>query len=237
MGDSSFSLTTFSPSGKLVQIEHALAAVNSQGRPALGLKARNGVVLATEKKLLGQTGLLDESTVRKVEPVDDHIGVVYAGMPADYRVILARTRREAVGYWHIHRRPIPVRQLVKKVAGIVQEFTQSGGVRPFGVSLLFAGYDDLHGFQLYQVDPSGAYFGWKATALGRDSQDAKTFLEKRHNDSLELDDAIHVSLLTVKEGFEGVMDEKGVEVGVVNDNGKFRVLTPPEVKDYLSEVE
>lgn len=59
----------------------------------------------------------------------------------------------------------------------MQEFTQSGGVRPFGVSILFAGFDD-DGPQLYQIDPSGAYFGWKATAIGKDSDSAKTFLER-----------------------------------------------------------
>jgi 20S proteasome subunit alpha 3 len=42
----------------------------------------------------------------------------------------------------------------------------SAGLRPFGVSLLYIGYDDLYKFQLYQSDPSGNYSGWKATAIG-----------------------------------------------------------------------
>ena len=83
-----------------------------------------------------------------------------------------------------------------------QEYTQSGGVRPFGLSLLVAGYDD-NGPQLYQVDPSGAYFGWKATAIGKNHINAKNFLEKRYNEEMELDDAVHTALLTLREGFEG----------------------------------
>ena len=117
-----------------------------------------------------------------------------------------------------------------------QEFTQSGGVRPFGLSLLVAGYDD-NGPQLFQVDPSGAYFGWKATvrplhppthppipsiqqriqtasfspthppnstqAIGKNHVNAKNFLEKRYNEEMELDDAVHTALLTLREGFEG----------------------------------
>lgn len=68
-------------------------------------------------------------------------------------------------------------ELVREMGAIMQEFTQSGGVRPFGVSLLIAGYDDA-GPQLFQVDPSGAYFGWRASAIGKNFTNAKTFLEK-----------------------------------------------------------
>merc|ERR1719224_43165 len=117
---------------------------------------------------------------------------------------------------------------------MMQEFTQSGGVRPFGVSLMIAGYDDA-GPQLYQVDPSGAFFGWKASAIGKNYVNAKTFLEKRY--SVEIEDAIHTAILTLKEGFEGAITENNIEIGVVGEDRKFRVLTPAEVKDYLSEVE
>lgn len=53
------------------------------------------------------------------------------------------------------------------------------GVRPFGVSLLIAGYDEVNGPSLYQVDPSGSYWAWKASAIGKNMINAKTFLEKR----------------------------------------------------------
>ncbi|XP_014667511.1 PREDICTED: proteasome subunit alpha type-2-like [Priapulus caudatus] len=73
----SFSLTTFSPSGKLVQIEYALAAV-AAGAPSVGIKASNGVVIATEKKQ--KNILYDEHSIHKVQPITKHIGVVYSGM-------------------------------------------------------------------------------------------------------------------------------------------------------------
>lgn len=79
---------------------------------------------------------------------------------------------------------------------------ESGGVRPFGVSLLMAGHDE-NGPQLYQVDPSGSYFAWKASAIGKNMVNAKAFLEKRYSEDMELEDAIHTALLTLKEGFEG----------------------------------
>jgi len=229
----SFSLTTFSPSGKLVQIEYALNAV-AAGRPALGIKAKNGVVLATEKKV--PSALVDETSLRKIENLSDNIGVVYAGMVPDYRVLLRRGRKAAQQYFSFYRDPIPVSQLVREEAAIMQEFTQSGGVRPFGISLMIAGYDDA-GPQLFQVDPSGSYFGWKASAIGKNHVNAKTFLEKRYNEDIELEDAIHTAILTLKEGFEGAITADNIEIGIVSDDRKFKVLTPAEVQDYLGEVE
>eukprot|EP00928_Gymnodinium_smaydae_P015579 TRINITY_DN1576_c0_g1_i1.p1 TRINITY_DN1576_c0_g1~~TRINITY_DN1576_c0_g1_i1.p1 ORF type:complete len:255 (+),score=57.64 TRINITY_DN1576_c0_g1_i1:60-767(+) len=229
----SFSLTTFSPSGKLVQIEYALNAV-AEGPPALGIKAKNGVVLATEKKV--PSALVDETTLRKVENLSDNVGVVYAGMPADYRVLLRRGRKMAQQYYLQHRELIPVSQIVREEAAIMQEFTQSGGVRPFGVSLMIAGYDDK-GPQLFQVDPSGAYFGWKASAIGKNHVNAKTFLEKRYNADIELGDAIHTAILTLKEGFEGGITADNIEIGIVGEDRKFQVLSKETVQDYLSEVE
>jgi len=232
-GEYSFSLTTFSPSGKLVQIEYALNAVNA-GRPALGIKAKNGVVIATEKK--ASTILVDDSSLKKIEPFSQNIGCVFAGMVPDFRVIVKSGRKAAQAYFRVYNDPIPTTQLVRECAAVMQEFTQQGGVRPFGISLLIAGFDD-DGPQLFQVDPSGAYFGWKASAIGKNMQNAKTFLEKRYNADIELEDAIHTAILTLKEGFEGAMTEHNIEIGIVGEDRKFRVLSPAEVKDYLQEVE
>ena len=118
----------------------------------------------------------------------------------------------------------------------MQEFTQQGGVRPLGVSLLMAGYD-ANGPQLYQVDPSGSYFGWKASAIGKNMINAKTFLEKRYSEDMELEDAIHTAILTLKEGFDGQIAANNIEIGIVGEDRKFRILTTAEVSDYLSEVE
>mmetsp|Transcript_29449 Transcript_29449/g.74683 ORF Transcript_29449/g.74683 Transcript_29449/m.74683 type:complete len:234 (-) Transcript_29449:183-884(-) len=233
MSGSEFSLTTFAANGKLLQIEYALNRV-AEGRPALGIKAKNGVVLATEKKVTSP--LVDETTLRKIENLSDSVGMVYAGMPPDYRVLLSRGRKQAQQYFTTYREHQPVSQLVREQAAVMQEFTQSGGVRPFGISLMIAGYDDS-GPQLFQVDPSGSYFAWKASAIGKNHVNAKSFLEKRYNEDMELEDAIHTAILTLKEGFEEAITAENIEIGVVGEDRKFRVLTPAEVQDYLGEVE
>jgi len=232
MSGADFSLTTFSPSGKLVQIEYALNAV-AAGKTALGIKASNGVVIATEKKV--PSVLVDVKSVEKINHLTDNIGVTYSGMGPDNRVLLRRGRKQAQKYYMEYKDPIPCSQLVREVASVMQEFTQRGGVRPFGVSLLVAGYDD-DGPQLYQVDPSGSYWAWKASAIGKNSVNAKTFLERRYNPEMELEDAINTAILTLKEGFEGAINENNIEIGIVSKDRKFRVLTPNEVKDYLNEV-
>eukprot|EP00246_Nothoceros_aenigmaticus_P012275 TRINITY_DN3739_c0_g1_i2.p1 TRINITY_DN3739_c0_g1~~TRINITY_DN3739_c0_g1_i2.p1 ORF type:complete len:236 (-),score=44.40 TRINITY_DN3739_c0_g1_i2:317-1024(-) len=235
MGDRqySFSLTTFSPQGKLVQIEYALMAVGA-GQTSLGIRATNGVVIATEKKL--PPILVDETSVQKIQSITPNIGVAYSGMGPDSRVLVRKSRKQAISYKRLYKEEIPVSQLVRETATVMQEFTQSGGVRPFGVSLLVAGYDD-DGPQLYQVDPSGSYFPWKASAIGKNASNAKTFLEKRYTDDIELEDAVHTAILTLKEGFEGQISGKNIEIGVVGADRKFRVLTPAEVDDYHAEVE
>eukprot|EP00607_Mallomonas_marina_P009319 CAMPEP_0182417974 /NCGR_PEP_ID=MMETSP1167-20130531/2430_1 /TAXON_ID=2988 /ORGANISM="Mallomonas Sp, Strain CCMP3275" /LENGTH=202 /DNA_ID=CAMNT_0024591895 /DNA_START=236 /DNA_END=844 /DNA_ORIENTATION=+ len=199
---------------------------------SLGIRATNGVVIATEKKV--SSVLVDDSEYEKIQLITPSTGFVYAGMGPDFRVLVRNARKSAQKYFLRYREVQPVSQVVRESALVMQEYTQSGGVRPFGVSCLAAGYDD-DGPQLYQIDPSGAAFGWKATAIGKNYINAKNFLERRYNDEVELDDAIHIALLTLRESFEGEMTEKNIEVAVVTSDRVFRVLSPGEVRDYLDE--
>lgn len=213
----------------------------------------NGVVMATEKKT--NSILTEEHSLYKVEQVTDHIGMIYSGMGPDYRLLVRKARKIAQEYFLVYSEPIPTTQLVQRVAHIMQEYTQSGGVRPFGVSLLIAGWNDDRPY-LFQCDPSvsviskriinlqiffftistqGAYFAWKATALGKNHINGKSFLEKRYSEDLELEDAIQTAILTLKESFEGQMTQDNIEIGICNKNG-FKRLSPGEVKDYLATI-
>mmetsp|Transcript_31369 Transcript_31369/g.23305 ORF Transcript_31369/g.23305 Transcript_31369/m.23305 type:complete len:234 (-) Transcript_31369:69-770(-) len=231
MGDMNFSLTTFNKTGKLMQIEYALNRVN-QGRMALGIRAKNGVVIATDKKV--SSVLVDMDDFQKIQAISPTTGFVYAGMGPDFRVVVRDARKNAQKYYLTYREIQPVNQVVRESAQLMQEYTQSGGVRPFGVSCLVAGYDD-EGPQLFQVDPSGSSFGWKATAIGKNYISAKNFLEKRYTEDMELDDAVHIALLTLRESFEGEMNERNIEVAIVGEDRVFKILSTAEVKDYLDE--
>jgi 20S proteasome subunit alpha 2 len=156
--------------------------------------ASNGIVIATEKK--SSSILIDDSMLDKVAVVCPNIGIVYSGMGPDFRVLIAKARKSAQAYWKIYGEYPPTRVLTQEVATVMQQATQSGyvvktlcttflitsghrGVRPYGVSLLVAGWDNNRGPALYQVDPSGSFWAWKASAIGKNMVNAKTFLEKR----------------------------------------------------------
>lgn len=72
------------------------------------------------------------------------------------------------------------------------------GLRPFGVSFLFAGYDKYHGFQLYQSDPSGNYSGWKATSIGANSSNVQGILKQEYDDGMDVEAAkkLAIKILT-----------------------------------------
>jgi 20S proteasome subunit alpha 2 len=130
--------------------------------------------------------------------------------------------------------------LCKQVADLFQEYTQSGGVRPFGIGLIVAGYDEAQGPQIFQIEASGTFYCWKATALGKGASTAKQFLEKRFTDDMDIEDAIHTAILTLKDSFEGELTDKNIEVGVLRTADparEFKVLTQSEIRDYLREVE
>lgn len=231
MSEAFYGLTTFSPSGKLVQIEYATTAAG-KGTTALGVKATDGVVIAAKKK--APSTLVDASSIQKVFVLDEHVGCTYSGMGPDCRVLIDSARKSCQQYKLTYQEPIPVGQLVRQISALYQEFTQSGGVRPFGCSLLVSGVD-ANGYHLYQVDPSGTFWTWKATAIGTGSSDAKSFLEKRYTADMELEDAVHTALLTLKEGFDGQMTPDNTQVGRVVAN-RFEILSADQLRDYLDQI-
>lgn len=181
------------------------------------------------------SALIDEESVEKISVICENIGMVYAGMGPDARVLLSSARKYAQSYFRTYGEYPSVLMLVKHVASVMQEYTQSGGVRPFGVSLLIAGVDQASGASLYQVDPSGAFWAWKASAIGKNMVNAKSFLEKRFSEEQELEDAIHTAILTLKEGFEGLMSAKNIEIGVAYGD-KFHVLSTAQILEYINTI-
>jgi 20S proteasome subunit alpha 3 len=155
--------TIFSPEGRLYQVEYAMEAISNAGA-AIGVLAKDGVVLAAEKRVTSKLLATLKST-EKMYKIDDHVACAVAGIMADANILINTARLSAQRYTLAYQEPMPVEQLVQSLCDTKQGYTQFGGLRPFGVSFLFAGYDKNFGFQLYISDPSGNYGGWKAGAM------------------------------------------------------------------------
>ncbi len=235
-------ITVFSPEGRLYQVEYATEAVR-RGPLAVGVKASDGVVLIGEKHTPHQ--LVDVDSIKKILIIDDHIGTAIAGLHADARKLIDRARIEAQINRLSYDEPISVRSLVIDLCDIKQIYTQYGGLRPFGVSLLVAGVDS-DGPQLYMTDPSGSFWGYKAAAIGRDAETVReTFtnaLQKDYKTGMNLEQALDLALKAMlqttgtKTATEKTEDRAArMEIGMINTTDKrFRILPQSEVREILA---
>ena len=122
-------------------------------------------------------------TPSKIQLLDTHVALAFAGLNADARILVDKARLEAESHRLSVEDPVTIDYITKYVAGVQQRYTQAGGVRPFGIATLVAGFDPAGTPQLYQTDPSGTYSAWKANAIGRNS---KTVCSSRTGLRLEL---------------------------------------------------
>ncbi|KAK6459552.1 nucleophile aminohydrolase [Scheffersomyces xylosifermentans] len=184
--------TIFSPEGRLYQVEYAQEAISMAGT-AIGILSTEGVVLACEKKVTSK--LLDnDGSAEKLYVISDNMICAVAGMTADASILVNNARVNAQSYLKTYNEEIPCEILIKRVCDVKQGYTQHGGLRPFGVSFLYAGYDDRYEFQLFTSNPSGNYSGWKATSIGANNSAAQTLLKKDYKDELTLKEACELAI-------------------------------------------
>lgn len=184
--------TIFSPEGRLYQVEYAQEAISNAGT-AIGILSEEGVVLACEKKFTSK--LLDnDGSAEKLYFINDQMMCAVAGMTADALILVNNARVNAQQYLKTYNEEIPCELLIKRVCDVKQGYTQHGGLRPFGVSFIYAGFDDRYLFQLYTSNPSGNYSGWKATSIGANNSAAQTLLKKDYKDDLLLKDACELAV-------------------------------------------
>jgi len=198
-------VTTFSPEGRLHQVEYAVEAINKAGT-AVGLLATDGVVMAGEKQKA--TKLLESpKSSEKIYKIDDHMATVVAGLTADANILINAARVAAQRYRYQYGEPVPVEQLVETVCNQKQLYTQYGGQRPFGVKFLFAGYDAHVGYQLYMSDPSGNYSGWKATCMGQNANSGQSLLKNEYDPSMDSEQCVKLALRVLNKTMESLSAE------------------------------
>ena len=182
----------YSPEGRIIQTEYARESVR-RGSIAIGIKSKNGVVLAGLLRVVD----LEEPDL-KIHKISDKIQAIFAGVAADGRVLISRSRLEAEIFRLTYAVPIDVRGLAIKIGDYVQIFTQQGGLRPFGVGMLFGGIDET-GPSLQFVDPGGGVKSCKAKALGDGDSEAIAYLKEKYNDELTTDQMVEIAKEAIRK--------------------------------------
>jgi 20S proteasome subunit alpha 3 len=234
--------TIFSPEGRLYQVEYAMEAISHAGT-SLGVLAKDGVVLAAEKKIASK--LLEPTrSSEKIFVLNENMAASVAGITADANNLINYARLSAQRYSFAYQEPIPAEQLVQKICDLKQGYTQYGGLRPFGVSFIYAGWDRHYGFQLYQSDPSGNYGAWKATCIGANNQAAQSILKQsleKETEEYTLDKALRLAVKVLSKTMDSTaLTPDKLEIGVlhrVNDEVVFKQLEHAEVETLLKEAE
>lgn len=225
-------ITVFSPDGRLFQVEYAKEAVK-RGATAIGVTCAGGVVLVAHKAVA--SNLLVPEFMRKIFIVDDHIAATASGLVGDARRLVDIARVEAQKHKMTYGENITVESVAKQLSDLAQLYTQYGGIRPFGVSLLLGGIDTEP--RLFEVDPSGSLSGYKAAAIGSGKNEAEEVLEKEYKAGISLDDAIVLSLRALKKTTEEKLGTENVDVAVLKMKAeRFEMLSASDTQKYLAKV-
>lgn len=238
--------TIFSPEGRLYQIEYAMEAISHAGT-VLGVLAKDGVVLAAEKRVTGK--LLDLSSAKvgggyggsgeKMFLLNSNVIGGVAGITSDANSLVNYARTVAQQHLLQYNDDIPVELLAQRLCDLKQGYTQYGGLRPFGVSILYAGYDPHYRFQLYHSDPSGNYSGWKATCVGANNGTAQSLLKQEYKDDISVEQAIGLVLRVMSKTMDSpTLGSEKLEFAVLtydeaNKQPKAKIYRPSEIDALL----
>lgn len=227
---------TYSPTGRLFQVEYALEAIK-QGSAAVGVVSKENVVLVALKRNAEELG----SYQKKIIKVDDHLGVALAGLAPDSRVLSNYLRKQAMNSKMIFNRPLLTSKAVYSIADKAQENTQSYGSRPYGVGLLVAGYDET-GAHLFEFQPSGLVLEYYGAAIGARSQAARTYLERNLDtirNSPSVEDLIVHGLNALRDTLSQDVEltYKNTSISVVGKDTKFTIYDDELAQPWLDKLD
>jgi 20S proteasome subunit alpha 5 len=237
-------INTFSPEGRIFQVEYAMAAVKL-GSTAIGVRTNEGIILAVEKRLTSQ--LIESSSIEKILTIDEHIGCAVSGLTADARTLVDQARTEAQNHRFTYDEPIFTESLVHSIADQALDFSDSQGgkkqkkkmARPFGVALLVAGIDPkTKEVSLFKTDPAGNYVKFKAVAIGAAAEGATTALTEQYRDDLTYAEGEVIAISILRQGMEEKLQSGNVEVACVrvSEGCKFRMYSQAEVEGVIARL-
>ena len=224
-------ITVFSPDGRLFQVEYAIETVR-RGALAVGIRTKDGVVIAVDEK----TKKLQISKIpQKLFQIDYHIGAAAAGYIPDARVQIDNARFFSQSNKLVYDEPVEVETVAKHLADQCQQYTQYGGARPIGVSLIIGGIDS-NGSVLYLTDPSGAYILYNAIAIGGNADVANEFLEKNYDVNMTFDDAMMLAISTIQNSNGGSNEIEHIKMSQIkSDSNEFKFINDEKIKEFSDQ--
>lgn len=223
-------ITVFSPDGRLFQVEYAKEAVK-RGATAIGITSKDGVVLVAFKSI--HSKLVIPDSLKKIFEIDSHICVTASGLIADARRLVDAARVDAQKHRITYNEMPAVENIARSACDTMQAYTQYGGIRPFGVSLLIAGIDS-DGPKLFEAEPSGAMTAYKADSIGANKKEVDEILEKNYKESITIEDAIKIGVDALKTTQQEKLQPENIEITYITvKNKKCVSLTDKEIAKLL----
>jgi len=225
-------ITVFSPDGRLFQVEYAMELVN-RGATILSIQCSEGVVTGAEETI----DPLEESEYSwKIFRIDDHVGAAIVGLSSDARILIDQARIHAQSNRLTYDEPIDVEVVTKHICDIKQLYTQHAGVRPFGVSMIFAGVDKT-GSRVFGTHPSGTYRGYKARAEGAGREAVFNILKEEYKEEMNLKDATELVVKCLAKALEARQLPLRIKVAIVStETKKMEFLTDEKTEAMLKEL-
>ncbi|BES93990.1 unnamed protein product [Nesidiocoris tenuis] len=230
-------ITIFSPEGRLYQVEYAFKAIQGCDSTSIAVKGRDSAVVISQKKIPDK--LLDASTMSHLFGITDAIGCVMTGFYADCKSQVGRAKYEAAQFKYKYGYTMPVDALCSKVATISQVYTQNAAMRPLACSMILIALDKEKGPLVYKTDPAGYFCSFKAISVGRKSNEANSFLEKKLKAKPDFseDEAIQFSISCMASALAMELKSSDVEIGVISASRPgFRILDESEINGHLNAV-
>lgn len=201
----------------------------------VGVRGKTAVVLGVEKKSVAK--LQEDRTVRKICLLDNHVVMAFAGLTADARILINRAQVECQSHKLNVEDPVTLEYITRYIAQLKQKYTQSNGRRPFGLSCLIGGFDMDGSPHLFQTDPSGIYYEWKANATGKSAKTVREFLEKYYTPEIVENEEGAVKL-AIKALLEVVQSgQKNLEVAVMRKDQPMQMLDAATIDKYVTIIE
>jgi proteasome alpha subunit len=222
-------ITMFSPDGRLLQVEYAKKTVR-QGSTAIGMVCADGVLLVADKRIVDK--LVIPESVEKIFQIDDHIAATASGILSDARVLIERAQVKAQQHKVTYDTPIDTVAVVKDICALKQICTQSGGLRPFGVSVILAGIDN-DGPKLFETDPTGIYFQFRATVIGEGETEIEEILDKEYSEKMSIEEGLKLSIDALNRILDKNFNIDRVDAAYITSAEKKFVKVKKEKLDKL----